>query len=483
MNKQPPQVTSGIKSHLAQSFQKVRPKYLLCLLAVWLLALSMSVSGQKERPRVQLKSGKVVGVESRKAATSGKVMIVSDPPEATVLIDGRAVGKTAADGSLKKPVVLPAGKHQIEITRAEYEPWRQEMIITGGETRPVRASLKARFGWLQLNFNDAATEAQIQIDHQPIATSALIRHTDQAFRLKVAPGEHQVQVTQPGKTVFTTPVTIEVDQPTVVMVALRSEPAVLLVKSLPGARVYVNGLDIGIIPTTGMLKTTVSPDIPAQIHLEQDGYEPFQTSVTLSAGEQTSLDATLTLLPTTVEFSDSFQEGLKYWNAPKEWTADQELVRVQGENTFGTPRNKRFCDSDVVFGLRLVDGKGAAWAIRIQNETNYYLFCLNGPDGHSPNKLQTFLCRNGKLDLNDALIPAQPIIPALKVGEDYRVRIRIQGNRVQHWITSAQTGEESSIGFFEDGLNWFPCGNIGFATPNGETFLINGFTVRPIQNK
>ncbi|MBK7992265.1 MAG: hypothetical protein IPK14_02280 [Blastocatellia bacterium] len=161
---------------------------------------------------------------------------------------------------------------------------------------------------------------------------------------------------------------------------------------------------------------------------------------------KTTLTVDLKPRLTSAEFADNFEGGLSLWNAPDLWKAENGVMTVQGINKIGMPKDLYYCESEVVFGLRLLDSRGAAWIINAQDEKNYYLFYLNGPTGQAPNKFQVFLCRDGVLNLNSPIAPSLPIIPPIKVGDSYRVYIRLKWN-YWHEILSGATAEKVSLGF------------------------------------
>jgi len=124
---------------------------------------------------------------------------------------------------------------------------------------------------------------------------------------------------------------------------------------------------------------------------------------------------------------------------------------------------------------------GAAWAVHAIDEKNYYLFYLNGPKGKNPNKFQVFICRDGIIDLNSPVQASLPIIPALEVGQPYRIHILIKGNTIEHQIIDG-SGEERQLGYFADTDNNFACGNFGFLTLNNDDFQFTVSRLNPSIN-
>ena len=57
-------------------------------------------------------------------------LYVSSRPWGQLFIDGQPVGNTPASG-----IPVPAGRHQIRITRDGFIPWESEVVIEGGRDR------------------------------------------------------------------------------------------------------------------------------------------------------------------------------------------------------------------------------------------------------------------------------------------------------------------------------------------------------------
>ena len=74
---------------------------------------------------------------SRTPAATGAAEILSDPPGATVHIDGAPAGQTPyADSRLK------VGAHRVEVTKDGYEPWSGTVTVQAGKKVRVDARLR-----------------------------------------------------------------------------------------------------------------------------------------------------------------------------------------------------------------------------------------------------------------------------------------------------------------------------------------------------
>ncbi len=216
--------------------------------------------------------------------------------------------------------------------------------------------------------------------------------------------------------------------------------------------------------------------------LEKYGYEAYKASYDFKFRTPMRIDRRLTPTPSSPEFHDDFDlpEASKVkWAIPGAgWKWDSGRLYIDNSPAVGYPKETRFRDFVMGFHLKLENGGGAAWAARIKDSDNYYLFYLSGPDGRFPNRFLTYVVRDGKFD------PAKPddavsLVFDLESGGQYEVIIKANGNVIEHAITSSKTGKQSPIGAFKDPDNYFPIGGIGFRTVGAEKFSVDEIFVQP----
>jgi hypothetical protein len=144
----------------------------------------------------------------------------------------------------------------------------------------------------------------------------------------------------------------------------------------------------------------------------------------------------------------------------------------------GFPTNIRYRDFEMHFHLQLTNAGGAAWAVRVKDANNYYLFYLSGPGGIFPNRFNTYIVRNNEFD------PSKParsdnVIARLVAGGQYDIHIKARGSEIEHTITPAETGKAENLGFFDDPNSTFRYGGIGFRTVASEKFSVDELVVKP----
>jgi formylglycine-generating enzyme required for sulfatase activity len=125
-------------------------------------------------------TGSAVAREKR----TGSLRIESEPPGASLWVDGEQVGTTPE--RIKR---LAAGRHEIRLTYPKYEPYEETVHIVAGEEQTVTAVLTPRPGLLTIT--SAPPGGEIWVDGK-------IRAKTQ-WSGEVAAGEHRVIIRLPGR--------------------------------------------------------------------------------------------------------------------------------------------------------------------------------------------------------------------------------------------------------------------------------------------
>jgi hypothetical protein len=133
----------------------------------------------------------------------------------------------------------------------------------------------------------------------------------------------------------------------------------------------------------------------------------------------------------------------------------------------------------MTFSLKLINDGGAAWALRVKDPDNYYLFYLSGPGGmNTPNYFFTYLVQNGKPVQQNAV----KVLVTLKAGGQYHINIEAKNDYISQWITSDQIDDDDAgvlktLGLDRD--DTYHTGCIGFRTFGREKFAVSALFVWP----
>jgi hypothetical protein len=411
--------------------------------------------------------------------TTGALAISSDPPGAKVYINESLLGTTDVDGTLNKQ--LKPGRYTIVVKYPEHKDHKEIVTIRAGLGEQVYARLTPTYAYMVLTTPNLETGAKIELDGKPLSEKDLMRDSDGKIRIKTSPGDHEIKIARAGYTAFSKRVTVTVSEPAIVDVNFEAEVGILVVKSEPNTRVYINDEPRGEISAKGEIRYSLVAGRDYRVMLDLEGYEKLEKSVPVKMGNDNIFEAKLMPLSTSSEFSDGFLD-LSQWNAPIDWKVEKNTLQVRGTPGVGLPKNKRYRNCAINFVLRLSDTRGAAWVVRAKDAKNGYLFYLNGPTGPFPNQLRAYILRNGNINLNDPVAPAQPVLIPLKKDIDYEISIRVEDNKIYHSYTPSDTGEQIQIGVFEDAEKSFTIGNVGFALINGEDFKVGTFIILPLSD-
>jgi hypothetical protein len=184
---------------------------------------------------------------------------------------------------------------------------------------------------------------------------------------------------------------------------------------------------------------------------------------------------------TTVEVDDEFLDLEKWTPPPTGWSINpgegERQLEVSNQTQLGFLTDVAYEDFNGKFTLKLLDDRGAAWALRVAGPDDYYLFYLSGPDGPYPNRFLSYVVRGGQI------VPKSErstnVIAELKAGKFYDVEFRVVGNKITHTLIPAETGEAIRLGDFVDPSNAYPRGGFGFRTYGRERFAVRELWLRP----
>jgi Protein kinase domain len=186
--------------------------------------------------------------------------------------------------------------------------------------------------------------------------------------------------------------------------------------------------------------------------------------------------------PLRSEFSEMFVD-LGRWTAPPTgWEIRGERLFIAQQPHVGWATNITAQDFTMTFHLKLETPVGAAWALRIRDQDNYYLFHLSGGEGgKTASYFSTYIVRDGKLGEAVARIP---VTKKLSAGGEYTVNITARGNEITHLLNSADDPSTEALGdplgYFKDESNQYPSGGIGFRSVGAERFSVDELYVRPL---
>jgi len=216
-------------------------------------------------------------IELSLQALPGLLSIDSEPPGASVTVDGKALGKTPL-----RDLPLQEGEHHLLLEEARHLPLEQSLVVTG---RNVRQQLQLQLApaWAQVTVDSLPPGARILVDGEAAGQTPAT--------LEVLQGEHQLTLQLPSYADWQQTLNIKagVDQD-LGRVSLQSAPGVLELSSDPsGANVTLDGDFQGQTPLT----LQVSPGRAHQLEVFKSGHQRYNGTVELPVGGRDQRAVTL----------------------------------------------------------------------------------------------------------------------------------------------------------------------------------------------
>jgi formylglycine-generating enzyme required for sulfatase activity len=240
------------------------------------------------------------------------VSLQTDPPGATVLVDGVERGVTPA------ALEIDSGEHELEVRLAGYNAWTDRILVAANQPLELpERTLALADGRLELA--SIPTQASVSVD------GAFRGRTPLSLRL--SPGRaHRVTLTKPGYETAARELSVAADSGRRLQIDLTPQLGEIEVVTVPpNAEVWVGGERRGTTPTTLEL-TAVSQEI----ELKLAGYAQERAELTPRPGYPQKLERTLVAL--NVASGGGFAPSLRT-------SANQELKLVPaGQFTMGSSR-------------------------------------------------------------------------------------------------------------------------------------------------
>jgi formylglycine-generating enzyme required for sulfatase activity len=241
----------------------------------------------------------------------GAVSFESQPPGASVSIDGATLGVTPTG-----PHAVPAGPVSVTYAQARYQPLQIDVEIEGMEqAQTVRGELVP--DWADVSVSSAPAGAEIFIDDEPTGqvTPAVV---------EVPSGEHEIRLKAPGHRSHRQRILVAaLEQVTLPEVALVRADSLLTVRSQPaGAGITLNGRFQGETP----IELAVQSGVRYRVQAFRAGYAPAERTVELAAGAEQSMRFDLQRLTGTLIVQAQPEAARLYVNGRDVGPANQTLT-------------------------------------------------------------------------------------------------------------------------------------------------------------
>lgn len=459
-----------------------------------LVLFSATAFAQREytvvKPR-ERSASESVSVRTKAAqASKGVLAVVLDP-----VINGQVIVKDPVTGKpIEKREAGELGKAEFELRRGkvyQVEVSYPGYLSVSGKSKTLRASEILRLKLIpqtaRFNLQGLPTGAQVFVDDKLQVT---VGQNGVAAVNDIPPGKHSLRISHSEYNDFTDNFdNLEAGSEINYSRIPLTRVAKLTVQGTPGATVLIDGAMQGKIQNDGTVRIDYELERAAErtISVELLGYQPWTKTELLSPGPRT-IAVKLDPIVTSAGVSDGF-DSLSQWKTPAagwELATDgrNKKLRVKGVEP-GWLKDKVYRDiqKESNFTIWLEDGKGATWAAKADKDgRSYYLFHLAGPKSttHTPKKFYTYIVTDGGAPVE--VSTPFPVLMELDMKSSYLINIEISGDRVLHWITSNETGQQMELGAWtntEATKDRFLYGRFGFRSLAGEVFSVDDFNIEP----
>jgi hypothetical protein len=236
------------------------------------------------------------------------LQIVSDPPDATVLINRKPAGSTPF--TIRS---LPPGQHLITLQKRGYLDSFTTVDLAADARRTVDIRMEAITGLLLVRSTPSGAE---------ITANGISVGVTPSVLAMLPPGTHRLRLSSPGFQTKELEVLIQDRTPLRVDVTLVSDSGALQVSTDPdGAEVLLNDVQRGTAPC--LIERIPEGDVTVEIRA--DGYIPSRQTLKLAAGETQPLRVILKPMPATLRIVSLPAKGRVYLDNTFQGEAPLEL--------------------------------------------------------------------------------------------------------------------------------------------------------------
>jgi hypothetical protein len=242
------------------------------------------------------------------------ISLRTDPPGATVIVDGAPTGETPAD------LELTAGERDIEVRLQGYNAWNGKVLVTAGQPQQLpEVKLSQADGRVEIA--SVPSDANVSINGEFRGRTPL--------SLRLSPGRaHRLTLTKPGYETVTRELSVAADSGRRLQLDLAAQYGDIEVQSVPqNAEIWVDGQRQGSTPSTLTLTA-----LSHAIEIRQAGFAVERAELTPRPGFPQKLERTLVALNETS--GSGFATTLRT-------TEGQELKLIPaGQFTMGSSRRE-----------------------------------------------------------------------------------------------------------------------------------------------
>jgi len=352
----------------------------------------------------------------------GKLKISSRPSGAVLTCNGTERGITPL--ALTR---LPEGEHLLILRKEGFHDFHHTVTVLGGQESFLEINLEPVTGLLLIESAPSGAEITLNGDFKGV-TPALLDG--------VPVGTHRIELRAQGWAPRTLSVPVPDRRPQRVFAELATDAGRMTVRSRPaGAAVTVNGSASGTTPLDELRVRSGS----AQIEISAPGYLPHIRSLTVRAGEDYTVEATLQPLPSGLTLSVPDGRAQVFLN--NQYKGETPLSLGEMEEGLYEIRLEMVGYEPLLQQVRLVPGRTEFQEFRMQKNSGD-LVLVTAPAG-----VQVFL--NGDLKgvtrARESTVVSEPFMINLIPHGNHTLQLVHKGFRPRQKAIQIKTGEVTSL--------------------------------------
>jgi formylglycine-generating enzyme required for sulfatase activity len=209
------------------------------------------------------------------------ISLRTEPPGATVIVDGVEAGVTPAD------VEMPSGERDVEVRLAGHNAWSSKLQVVANQPQRV-PDIELVVADGRIDVASVPSEASVSVNGEFRGRTPLA--------LRLSPGRtHRLTLSKPGYDTATRELSVAADSGRRLQIELEAQFGDVEVLSTPAsAEIWVDGERVGATPAT--LRLTA---VPHTIEWRQAGFAVERAELTPRPGFPQRLERALTALDTT----------------------------------------------------------------------------------------------------------------------------------------------------------------------------------------
>ncbi|MBC8552808.1 MAG: PEGA domain-containing protein, partial [Candidatus Brocadiales bacterium] len=261
---------------------------------------------------IKIKAGRESAFTATLQIKRGSLMVISNPSNATIYIQGKKSGKTPMAISELVP-----GNCAVEVKLDEYRTWSESVYVEPGKEITLKAVLQSKPG--SISIKSKPSDAKILIDGNEAGT------TPETIN-EIASGSHVVKIIAEGYDVWSENVEVKSNKESYLTAVLQQMTGSISIKSEPSnAMVLIDGKKAGATPA---ITKDLSPGTH-MINISMYGYNVWSESVEIEAKKEKELTAILQEMTGAVSINSIPADALILIDGKKVGTTPETITGIK----------------------------------------------------------------------------------------------------------------------------------------------------------